>query len=189
VSGRLAFSVVACILAVFAGACGDDSPTSPSQPASETFLSIVSNPGDQMGDGFRQRVGLADGVFSTRVDNTFGGRQSVQINVSSVGAQTQNPWSWNFQFTMAPGQPLRPGTYEHARRWPGDAGQPGFELVGIGRGCNASTARFVISEVAVGAPGGVTLQLDRLRMTFEQTCDRATAPITGEISIAANPWR
>jgi hypothetical protein len=177
----------ACALALVAAACSSDSPTAPSQPASVTFLSLVSNPGDQIGNGFRQQVGLADGVFSTRVDDLFGCRQSVQIDVQPV-VRTQ-PWWWSLRFTMPPGQPLRPGTYENATRWPGDLDQPGFEFSGTGSGCNTSTARFVISEVTIGVPGGFTRQLDRLRMTFEQTCDRATAPITGEISIAANPWR
>jgi hypothetical protein len=186
-SGRFVSRTFACVLAVVAAACGSDSPTAPSQPASVTFLSVISSPGDQIGNGFRQHVRLADGVFSTRVDDLFGGRQSVQIDIQPA-VRTQ-PWWWSLRFAMPTGQPLQPGTYENARRWPGDPGQPGFEFAGTGSGCSTSTARFVISEVTVGVPGGFTRQLDRLRMTFEQTCDRATAPITGEISIAANPWR
>jgi hypothetical protein len=84
---------------------------------------------------------------------------------------------------MPPGQPLRPGTYEGARRF-AEGNRAGLDFDASGVGCDA-TGRFTISEVGLGAAD----TLDRLHMTFEQQCHGATAPIRGEISIAANPWR
>jgi hypothetical protein len=178
--------VIACGVSILAAACGGGSPNAPSQPTSVTFLSLTSNPGDPIGQGFKQRAGLSDGTFSARVSELAGGRQGVNLDIQGNGNLPS--WGWTIRLTMPPGQPLQPGTYDGARRWPGEAGQPGFELFGAGRSCD-STSRFVISEVAVGELAFIGRNLDRLRMTFEQRCDGATGSMTGEISIAANPWR
>ena len=170
-----------CVL--LTSACGD-SPTSPSSSSPTTFLSLVSSPGDQIGNGFTQRVGLSQGIFSAQVSTLFGGRQSVDIRVTPVGGLTVG-WWWSLRFTMPPGQPLRTGAFEGARRWPGEGNQPGMEFSGSGSGCSALSGRFVITELVLGQ----SATPDRLQMTFEQQCNTATAPIRGEISIVSNPWR
>jgi hypothetical protein len=182
-TGR-AIVLVSLFGALLTSACGGDSPTSPSAPASSTtFLSLVSSPGDQIGNGFTQRVGLSEGVFSARVSTIFGGRQSVEVNVRPTG--NRSDWWWMLRFTMPPGEPLHAGTFENARRWPGEGSQAGLEFSGSGAGCSSSTGRFVITE---WVPGQTDIP-NRLLMTFEQRCDSASVPIRGEVSIATNPWR
>jgi hypothetical protein len=177
------FAAIAFLLgALLMAGCGD-SPTSPSSSVPTTFLSLTSTPGDRIGNGFKQHVGLADGVFSARVDAIHGSRVSVAIGVRPVGRSLD--WWWDLRFTMPAGQALRPGTYEGVHRWPGVGEQAGMDFSGTGRGCSYLTGRFVITEVALGPDN----TLDRLHITFEQQCDSATAPIRGEISIVANPWR
>jgi hypothetical protein len=176
--------IVCLTCAVLTMACGDSSPTSPSASLPTTFLSLVSSPGDRIGDGFTQRVGLSDALFSARVSTLSGDRQSIDIGVSPIGGVSVG-WWWNMRFAMPPGEPLRTGTFDGARRWPGQGTQPGMDFSGSGRGCSALSGRFVITELVPGQSSTP----DRLHITFEQLCDGATAPIRGEISIAANPWR
>jgi hypothetical protein len=160
---------------------GCHSPTSPSS-SSTTFLAVASAPGDLIGNGFTQRVGLADAIFSAQVSPADFDDRWFTIDVRPIGGRLQ--WNWSLRVMMPSRQPLRPGTYEGAQRF-ADAAGAGLDFSGSGRGCGDLTGRFTIAELALG-PGNT---LDRLHMTFEQRCAGATAPLRGEISIAANPWR
>jgi len=182
-----AFALLLGVLTVTA--CGD-SPASPSSSSPTTYLSLESSPGDGIGNGFTQRVGLSEGIFSARVYPISSGRQSVAIDIKPSANQSAG-WWWTLWFTMPPGEPLHTGTFVGVHRWPGADGQAGMDFSGSGRGCSFLTGSFTVKEVVVGqASGGFEgYNLDRLLVTFEQVCDGAKAPIRGEISIAANPWR
>ena len=177
--------VAPCLLTACGG--GDSGSPTGQSGSPTTFISIVSSPGDQMGNGFTQRAGLTDGTFSARVDYLAGNR--IGINVEARASAVPSQWWWLMRFTMPPGQPLVPGTYEGATNW-GSAGiAPGMDVSGNGRSCGFLTGRFVITEVALGPSTTVGAPINRLHMTFEQRCTTATAPLRGEISIVANPWR
>jgi hypothetical protein len=184
---RLALIALAS-LALASMSCGGGSPTGPSPSSGPaTFLSLVSSPGDQIGNGFTQRVGLSEAIFSAQSYPVYGNRVAVKIGISPKdGTQA---WWWTLMLATPPGQPLRTGAYEGARRWGSDGTEAQMDFGGTGRGCSSLTGRFVIDDLALGASDGSYRNIDRLHMTFEQTCDRASAPIRGEISIVANPWR
>jgi hypothetical protein len=191
--------LLTALLGVLLGTACGDSPTSPSSSTSTTFLSLVSSPGDLLGNGFTQRVGLSEAVFFARVLQLAYNRQAqfelrhpadiptqqvVDISVEPPRG-VRSEWSHRLLFALPVGQPLRPGTFEGATLWPGDVDHPGIRLTVNGWECTSLTGRFVITELVLGQ--GSTP--DRLHMTFEQRCLGATAPIRGEVSIVANPWR
>ena len=189
-SHRLAVVVLGSF-AVATTSCGGGSPTGPSSSsAPTTFLSLVSVPGDQIGNGFTQRVGLSEAIFSAH--SYHGGannsRQLVRIGVSPKDGTAA--WWWNLMLSTPEGQTLHAGTYEGVKRWGTQAStEAGMDFSGTGRGCAFLTGRFVIDELVLGASDGTNTNIDRLHLTFEQRCDSASAPIRGEISIVANPWR
>ena len=90
---------------------------------------------------------------------------------------------------MPEGEPLHVGTYEGVKGRGTSRTEAGMDFSGTGSACNSLTGRFVIDELMVGASNGNQTNIDRLHITFEQRCDTASAPIRGEISIVANPWR
>jgi hypothetical protein len=145
----LALAVYGCT--ALAAACGG-SPTGPSSSGQPTtYLSITSNPGDLIGNGFTQRAG----------------------------------WGRAISFTLPAGVPLGPGTFEYVRpEFGGGGGAPEFLLLMYPEQpfdrCGASTSRWRISEFS--ASGSDTI--DRRLMTFEVRCERATASLFGEVSLA-----
>lgn len=167
--------VALMLLAVGAVSC--DGSTGPR--ARSTFLSMESAPGDYIGQGRSWHYTLADGTWSARYEALGAGAQAVSVSFQTAGT------FWHVDFAAPPGQPLRTGTYENARRFPFNDAQPGLSVDGDGRGCNELTGRFVIHDLVLGATGFV----DRLRATFEQHCEGASPALTGEISVVANPWR
>lgn len=145
-------------LAVVTMSCGGSSPTGPSSSSEPTtFLSLVSVPGDQIGNGFTQRVGLSEAIFSAR--SYYGGannsRQLVRIGVSPKDGTMA--WWWNLMLSMPEGEPLHTGTYEGVKRWVA-AGktEAGMDFSGSGAGCSFLTGRFVIDELVLGASDATT---------------------------------
>lgn len=77
-------------------------------------------------------------------------------------------WNWHLWLQAPPGQQLAVGTYDGALRAGTPIGSaPGLDLSGDGRGCNAVTGTFTISQLALGANGSV----DSLNATFLQHCE------------------
>ena len=133
---RLLTALVGVLLVT---ACGD-SPTSPSSSTSTTFLSLVSSPGDLLGNGFTQRVGLFEAVFLARVLQLADNRQAqfelrhpadiptqqvVDISVEPPRG-VRSEWSHRLLFALPVGQPLRPGTFEAPRCGPATWITPAF---------------------------------------------------------------
>ena len=86
-----------------------------------------------------------------------------------------------FDLTFAPasGQPLVPGTYESAQRFPFQAaGHPGFDASGDGRGCNTVAARFVVDEATYDASGNVLTFAAR----FESHCEAGASALFGSLA-------
>jgi hypothetical protein len=85
-------------------------------------------------------------------------------------ALTRN-WSVDFSLREA-GKQLRVGQYPGAHRSPG-VGGPGLD-VSAGRGCNQTTGRFQILDIAWNGD-----DVARLTATFEQTCDKFVPTLRG----------
>lgn len=91
---------------------------------------------------------------------------------------------WLVHFAAPSGQPLAPGVYENATRWPFQApGVSGMDISGDGRGCNMLNGRFEVLEAVFGPAGYV----ERFHATFEQHCEGAEPALRGEIQIVNPP--
>ena len=165
---------VTVLSGTFAAACSD-LPTSPSTPDTpRTFLSLVSSPGDGVGNGFRQYAERADAVFQAG-RATSGNRQEILLIIT---ATTGRFWNWTMRFQVPQGDSVRVGVFDNVMRYPGTDGLPGVEISGY-QSCAGPTGRFEVKEVAFGAANSIT----RLRLSFEVTCRGASTPFRGEIGI------
>jgi Divergent InlB B-repeat domain len=135
--------------------------------AQTTALYLESQTGDYIGAGFTRTYTAADAPFTTSSDAA-----GVHVNVVAAGYAF---W-WSLNFAVPSGGTIGAGTYTDALRFP-TAAQPGLDVYGDGRGCNAVTGRFVIREYVAGAGGSVA----RFAADFEQHCEDASAGLFGAI--------
>jgi hypothetical protein len=135
-----------------------------------TGIRVSSTPGDYIGGG-QQRLYLSPYDRFTSSSNFSNGVQ-VQLNGQNGEWLTLNLAGPN-------NAPLAVGTYENAKRWPFHDASPGIDFSGNGSGCNQILGRFVIREFATKADG----TLDRLAADFEQRCEVAGPPLSGEVRI------
>jgi hypothetical protein len=138
-------------------------------PLSYRFTSDV---GDYIGGGARERYEGATTLFGYYEIYANG----VRVKVSGQGDEW---WIW-----LAPpaGDTLAVGHYAGAQRAPfQQAGHPGLDVSGNGRGCNTSSGWFDISAI-VFDPNGV---LTRLAVTFEQHCEDQTPALHGTLRFHA----
>jgi hypothetical protein len=137
---------------------------------------MLSETGDWVGAG-RHRFYLSGSDSVTVSGNTR--FLTVSVSGGSLGD------SFSLDFAAPPGESLRPGLYLNAERAVfRDAGRPGIDIGGDGRGCNTITGRFDVKDLQTTANG--TIQ--RLWLTYEQHCDGGTPALFGEVRInAANP--
>ncbi len=135
-----------------------------------SLLFFDSGPDDYIGEGLTQLATDPDATFTASRTNDDG----VRLTVGSE----ESPSSWRLEFAAAGGVPLAAGTYEGATRWPfNEATAPGLSVHGHGRGCNKSTGRFVVHEVAYDDEGEVV----SFAADFVQYCDFAAHPLVGSI--------
>ena len=141
-----------------------------------TFFSFVSDPGDFVGQG-------QSGSF-TPDTSSFTSSQSNDGNHVSAFLFPFAGGFWMLDFAAPAGQPLAPGVYENATRWPFQAsGVPGLAVFGNGNGCNMLTGRFEVLEAVFGPAGYV----ERFHATFEQHCEGFEPALRGEIQIVNPP--
>ena len=145
---------------------------------------LAKRSGHFVGAGESHRYTLQDTVWTARAD--VGVMEPRHIVISMRPIDNSFRWWWNLDLASPSGQPLKPGTYDNARRWPFQSStQPGLSFSGTGRGCNTLTGSFVIREIVLGPDN----TLDRLSASFEQHCEGSSAALRGDINIVANPWR
>src|SRR3954452_15894206 len=86
------------------------------------------------------------------------------VNVGVSGGTSGD--SYTLQFAAPPGKSLvTGGLYLDAQRAPfREAGRPGIDIPGDGRGCNTQAGRFEVVDLNVGADG----QVNRLWIVYEQ---------------------
>jgi hypothetical protein len=134
-------------------------------------VTMFSDTGDYIGQG-QQRL------FSTR-DSTItvtGDRRALSVDVS--GGTSGD--SYTLQFAATPGHRLRRGVYDYAQRAPfRQAGRPGIDIDGDGRGCNTIAGRFEVRDIAATKAGAIK----RLWLVYEQHCEGGLPALFGEVRI------
>jgi hypothetical protein len=142
----------------------------------QTFLTLISEPGDYVGQGITQTLTAADGTFTvTNTPDTV----SISFNSSSQ--------FWYLDFGSATTVKFGHGEYDGAQAvGAGSPTRPTMDVYGDGRGCQNS-GRFLVSDFALNSDGTVA----RLAIDFEQHCEGFTAALYGSIrynsSVAAEP--
>ncbi|MFD3512177.1 hypothetical protein [Streptomyces sp. NPDC058657] len=148
--------------------------TAQAQPVETGSLSFSGDPGDYISQGRPHTYSVANKDKLTVTSNKDQNALSVSVN----GADGSH-WSLD----LADGKALKAGSYTGAVRYPfNEAGRPGLDLSGDGRGCDTLTGSFDIAQVVFG-PHGYVQKLDA---TFEQFCGNSGAAARGEIHLT-NP--
>src|SRR5215216_3166320 len=146
----------------------------PALASSSDYAIMFSDPGDWIGGGSQRVFRTGDSSI------TMGGSPGyVSVNVS--GGTFGDYYSMDF--AAAPGQALAVGYYTHAQRAPfREAGRPGIDISGSGRGCNEISGLFQVKDIAFT---GSTLT--RLWILYEQHCEGGTAALFGEVRVGEPP--
>ena len=163
--GTLALLGVLCLTPSVSGAA-----TTP--PSVVSHVTMFSDPGDYIGGGASRYF-----VAGTDAVSMSGDASSLAVDVSG------GPYGdyYTLTFAAAPGQTLHPGLYTNAQRTPfRQAGHPGIDIYGTGRGCNTVGGRFDVKDIATTRKGEVT----RLWLTYEQHCENGLPALFGEVQIA-----
>jgi hypothetical protein len=130
----------------------------------QTYIEFRSDPGDFIGQGRRFRLTSQDGDITAAV-NFRGG-----VSLSYQGST----W-FNLLFGPQLGAPFSKGAYENAQRFAfADAGSPGMDVSGDGRGCTAISGRFDVLDVLTAND-----VVARFAVDFEQHCESSPAALFG----------
>jgi hypothetical protein len=134
-------------------------------------IAMYSDPGDYIGQGTQQ-------VWPQTAAGVTGNPGDLTVNVSDNGN------AWDLEFAAPTGQTLQPGVYDNAvRAMVRDSSNPGIDINGAGRGCNADAGRFEVKDIAFDSSGNPT----RLWIIFEQHCEGAPAALFGEVRLGEPP--
>jgi hypothetical protein len=139
-------------------------------------VTMFSESGDYIGGGTQRTFDTS--VASDRISaSASSSGQSLSISVS--GGTSGDSYALAF---VAPSGTLRPGVYTGAQRAPfREAGRPGIEIFGDGRGCNTISGSFEVRDLVTGAEGTV----QRAWIVYEQHCEGGTAALFGEVRLGA----
>lgn len=135
--------------------------------AQNTTMSIVSEPGDYIGQGqtFTSSAVLVNAPY-----------QNGTVQITAYAAPNR---MYSVTFGVSGSLPILPGVYENLSNY----GLPSIGVSGDGRGC-IGTGRFEILEALFDANG----QAQRFRANFEYHCGGMDQPgLFGEISIVGPP--
>lgn len=120
------------------------------------YVTMVSESGDYIGQG---------------IARTY--RSNISYWVSETTAHV-SAGPFTFDFAAPAGYALTPARYPGATRYPfQEAGEPGIDVSGDGRGCNTSTGFFALLDRGPG----------RLWIVYEQHCEGDDAAVFGEIRL------
>lgn len=139
--------------------------------ASATSVVMLSDSGDYIGGGVPRLYHPGNAQISVSGSTAY-------LDVSVSGGNFGD--YFDLEFAAPPGQILTPGTYVGAQRAPfREAGRPGIDISGDGRGCNTIEGLFEVKAFDVAADG--TLQ--RLWIVYEQHCEGGESALFGEVRI------
>jgi hypothetical protein len=140
--------------------------------AQSAHITMTSDAGDWVGGG--ASYDFTDGISSSASSDN----NSVALSVNTV-----DHWFY-FNFQAPQGQPLAPGVYSNATRWPFQMpSEPGLSVYGDGRGCNTLTGSFTVLEAVYGPYG----YLQKFHAVFEQHCEGMEPALYGEVTIDNPP--
>ncbi|NBV24628.1 MAG: hypothetical protein EBS05_22250 [Proteobacteria bacterium] len=132
-----------------------------SASAQSNLVSLISQPGDYIGQG-----------------NTYYTTNAADFTLTgTLGTITVSAFGYTIQFDGPGSANLAAGNYPGATRYPFNGSNPGLSIYGNGRGCNTLCGSFQILAVSTNALG----QVDRFHVTFTQQCECSTTQLTGEI--------
>lgn len=143
----------------------DQRIASPDVAAARSTVTMVSESGDWVGAGTSR-------LWRTPRDSiTTGGSKSL-LGVSVSGASG----SFTLDFAAPNGRRLEPGFYGGAQRYPfEEAGTPGLDVSGDGRGCNEVSGRFWVLDLS--------RDHSRVWVVYEEHCEGGQPAVFGEIRI------
>lgn len=144
--------------------------------AESASLTMTSDEGDFIGLGQQYS-------YSTSANDAFNSTASANGSVVQVGMNNPGGDFWSLEFAAPAGQSLTTGTYNDATRYPFHGEGPGLSVSGQGRGCNALTGSFTVSEITFGPND----YLQSLHATFEQHCEGSEPALRGEIDVVNPP--
>jgi hypothetical protein len=171
---RMGTTLALALALVLASGALATAGTAQAQPVGSGSLSFSGDAGDYISQGRPHSFSVANKDKITVTSNKD--QNSIAVSVNGVDG------SW-WTLNLADGKALKAGRYTGAIRYPfNEAGQPGLDLSGDGRGCNTLTGSFDIAQVVFG-PNGYVHKLDA---TFEQFCGSSEFAARGEIHIT-NP--
>jgi hypothetical protein len=145
------------------------------QPVEAGTVEFSGDPGDFITGGLKYSyvAGVDQLTVSASADNS----------VVSIGVNGANGDGWSLDFDAPLSQPLVPGTYPDATRYPFNGAGPGLSLSGNGRGCNTLTGTFTVLDASFGPNGYV----EAFHATFEQHCEGMEPAARGEVHITNPP--
>jgi hypothetical protein len=164
--GRTATRLVAAVAAFMLFG-----PALAAHAATATSVTMLSDTGDYIGGGVPRLFHPGNAQIAAS-GNT--GDLSLSVSGGTSGD------SYTLQFAAPPGAQLAPGVYDSAQRAPfREAGRPGIDIGGDGRGCNTIDGRFEVKDITVSSSG----TLDRLWIVYEQHCEGGLAALFGEVKV------
>jgi hypothetical protein len=128
--------------------------------------------GDWVGGGVQRRFD------STNASISIGGT-AAYMSIGVAGGTAGD--SYTLEFAAPPGKVLLAGgVYVNAQRAPfREAGRPGIDIHGSGRGCNTITGLFEVKDIVVAPNGTVT----GAWIVYEQHCEGGSAALWGEVRV------
>ena len=146
-----------------------------------TSLTMLSEPGDFIGQGLTYSFDLTTGTFTpTLLDlNADGQVDLVRIFYADLEFPPGNNFTLEFA-TSTRGTALTPGLYLDAESWTrASPGQPGFDVHGNGRGAGVF-GNFTVSAVDIDYSGPSPI-LRNLAVSFEQHVENFTPALFGTL--------
>lgn len=142
--------------------------------ASATSVVMLSDSGDYIGGGVPRWYHPGNAQISVSGST---GYLTVDISGGNLGDY------FHMDFAAPPGQALAPGTYVGAQRASfREAGRPGIDVSGDGRGCNTIEGLFEVKALDLNPDG----TLARLWIVYEQHCEGGESALFGEVRIGVD---
>ncbi|MDA8019440.1 MAG: hypothetical protein MPN21_18515 [Thermoanaerobaculia bacterium] len=120
----------------------------------------------------------------TDAHGVFEGGGSAELGSAEVhfDSTVDAAW-WDFRFQSSDREPLVPGSYLNAVRYPfNEIGQHGLSISGSGRGCNRLFGHFTILRISYQPDGS----LQSLAAEFEQDCEENGLWLHGWVRFNSN---
>ncbi|MDQ5808901.1 MAG: hypothetical protein M3320_09515, partial [Actinomycetota bacterium] len=161
-AGRRAVAVVVAMLGV--------GGLAPATASAFSAVTMFSEPGDYIGGGVERIFHPANASISISGTASF-------FTVGVSGGTRGD--SYSLDFAAPPGEQLEEGVYYGAQRASfREAGRPGIDIGGDGRGCNQTTGNFEVTDLETDPATGKVI---RVSLVYEQHCEGGLPALFGEV--------